>query len=126
MRSSRRFTYCLPALVGFSMLWPASGAQGQYFRDDFEDGSATDGSPVTWAPEAPPWPVGQQRVEDGSLILTPAREAFPSPNWYETDWEVQQDMPIDIVVRTSVRTLDRGAAIKAPSVNPLGNRNNKA
>jgi hypothetical protein len=39
------------------------------------------------------------------LILTPAREAFPSPNWYETDWEVQQDMPTDIVVRTSVRAL---------------------
>ena len=60
---------------------------------------------MTWVPEVPPWPVGEQRVEAGSLILTPAREDFPNPDFYETDWEVEADLPTDLVLRARVRAL---------------------
>ncbi len=43
---------------------------GAPFRDDFEDGSATDGMPVTWEPTAIV-SNGTYRVENGSFVLRP-------------------------------------------------------
>jgi hypothetical protein len=101
LQSSNRLVGVLVSLL----LFGSSAAQAQFFYDDFEDGSATDGSPVTWVPEVPPWPVGEQRVEAGSLILTPARDEFPNSGFYETDWEVEGDRPADLVLRAQVRAL---------------------
>ena len=41
---------------------------GIVFLDDFEDGSATDGVPVTWTPL--PGATGSFEVIDGNFVLT--------------------------------------------------------
>jgi hypothetical protein len=101
--------YCIAALSAlFTLTLPAPPtAQAQFFRDDFEDGSHTDGNPVTWVPEVPPFPVGDARVEAGSLVLTPTQSEF-YPDFWETDWEVEQEFPADVRVRTQVRALSPG------------------
>jgi hypothetical protein len=104
MRFHRWFANCLPTLLAGCALWAASAAQAQYFRDDFEDGSVTDGSPVTWVTEVPDFPEGDYRVENGSFILTPRPSEFFADYW-ETDWEVERELPADVVVRTQVRAL---------------------
>jgi hypothetical protein len=45
-------------------------SHAQYFHDDFEDGYATDGSPVTWVPTEP-YDAGQREVVDAGYVLTP-------------------------------------------------------
>ena len=104
MRSTRWITHSLSALVGVWAIWGSSAAQGQFFRDDFEDGSVKDGSPVTWVTEVPDFPEGDYRVEDGSFVLTPRPSEFFADYW-ETDWEVERELPADFVVRTQVRAL---------------------
>jgi hypothetical protein len=91
------------AVIAFALT--VSSAHAQFFRDNFEDGSAVDGSPVTWVPEVPPYPVGEQRVEAGSFILTPARVEYPNPDFYETSWEIEADFPTDVLLRTQIRAL---------------------
>jgi hypothetical protein len=85
------------------------GAHAQFFHDDFEDGSITDGSPVTWVAEVAPFPVGDARVQTGSLVLTAIASEF-FPNFWETDWEVEQEFPADVAVRTQVRALSAGVS----------------
>jgi hypothetical protein len=54
--------------------WPTP-----YFFDDFEDGSAEDGKPVTWSPGEPVQLHinGRREVVDGDYVLTPPREFQP-------------------------------------------------
>jgi hypothetical protein len=77
------------ALVAVTMGLPlAATAQAQPFIDDFEDGSATDGEPVTWAPLIDPWNQGGTvEVVNGELLLTPSPTAPPPaiPDWW-TDY----------------------------------------
>ena len=47
-----------------------SAQAGMAFLDDFEDGSATDGQPVSWAFVAP-WDNADFGVTNGSLVVTP-------------------------------------------------------
>jgi hypothetical protein len=49
----------VPGLIG-------SASAATVFFDDFEDGSATDGNPVTWAP-IPAWPLTTFSVSGGNL-----------------------------------------------------------
>jgi hypothetical protein len=106
---TRTLRNAAPVLIGLivsiATALPSPPTFAQYFRDDFEDGSATDGSPVTWVPEVPPYPVGEQRVEGGSFILTPARVVYAVPDFYETAWEIENDFATDVVLRTQIRAL---------------------
>jgi len=68
---------------------------GVVFLDDFEDGSATDGAPVTWSP-MPGW-TGSFEVVDGDYVLTRPRD---SEEMYST---VNQNALGDTSVRTQGR-----------------------
>ena len=52
---------------------------GEPFIDDFEDGSATDGNPVNWIHQIPPFDQGVAEVTDGAFHLTPSPTAPPIP-----------------------------------------------
>lgn len=66
MRTCIAVTACL---VAFGLAAPTTAAT--FFHDNFEDGSATDGQPVSWV--APGYAqTGTRVVQDGSLVLTAA------------------------------------------------------
>jgi inhibitor of cysteine peptidase len=74
---------------------------GIVFRDDFEDGSATDGAPVTWTPV--PSAAGSFEVIDGDFVLTrpsPIEEMYCYVNQYTT--------LADTSIRTQARLIPGG------------------
>ena len=74
---------------------------GIVFRDDFEDGSATDGAPVTWTP----WPsrTGSFEVIDGDYVMTRPR------NNEEMYCYVDKYTLADTSIRTQARLIGSGA-----------------
>lgn len=67
MKLTRRRRWMLISALAFSAgLDTASGQT--IFRDDFSDGSATDGSPVTWTPE--PLSPGSYDASSGDYVLS--------------------------------------------------------
>ncbi len=74
---------------------------GIVFRDDFEDGSATDGVPVTWTPV--PGMTGSFEVIDGDFVMT-----RPS-NIEEMYAAVNQYTLADTSIRTQARLIGSGA-----------------
>jgi RNA polymerase sigma factor (sigma-70 family) len=85
---------------------------GQFFLDDFEDGSATDGNPVRWVPEFPPFHLGTRDVVQGSFVVTPppAPTPFPGapPNAAEADSAVEGQLYEDLSIRTRFRVTGAG------------------
>ncbi|MCP4256533.1 MAG: hypothetical protein GY774_03290 [Planctomycetes bacterium] len=74
---------------------------GIVFRDDFEDGSATDGAPVTWSPVS--GFAGSYEVIDGDYVLT-------RPTSYEEMYSgVDQYTLADTSIRTQARLIGSGA-----------------
>ena len=74
---------------------------GIVFLDDFEDGSATDGAPVTWTPV--PSATGSFEVIDGDYVLTrpsPIEEMYCYVNQYTT--------LADTSIRTQARLIPGG------------------
>lgn len=69
---------------------------GNYFRDDFEDGSATDGTPANWVP-VPGWGTGTREVVDGSFVHTPAGS---DPILHEMDTDVAGETYGDVSLRS--------------------------
>jgi hypothetical protein len=57
-------------LTSLSYIISQSVSAATLFIDDFEDGSATDGSPVTWSPHPNPSFRGQHQVENGQYVIT--------------------------------------------------------
>ena len=86
--------------------WPAP-----YFFDDFEDGSATDGNPVNWIPEAPPYDGGTRAVIEGDFVVTPGDTAVTTGmgTSYESDSVASGVMPTDASFRMLVRDLAPGS-----------------
>lgn len=73
---------------------------GVSFYDDFEDGSAVDGSPVSWA-FVSPWDNASFEVVNGSLAVTPGAQGISG----EADLEaVGEVYPGDVFVRSQVYT----------------------
>jgi len=88
----------LPVLSAILMLVNV-GALAQvevpFFLEDFEDGNATDGNPVKWAPTSE-FPAGSTgRVVDGSYVLTTTE---PSSVWADQPASIG-DVSIRAVVR---------------------------
>jgi RNA polymerase sigma factor (sigma-70 family) len=86
---------------------------GQFFLDDFEDGSITDGNPVNWI--VPSWiPNGQFNIQNGDLILTPSDipPALPGYDTSLTEMDVLADgvNVQDLSLRTRVRGLSPAAS----------------
>ena len=73
---------------------------GIVFLDDFEDGSATDGAPVTWSPVS--GNTGSYEVIDGDFVLT-----HPSNN-EEMYSIVNQYTLADTSIRTQARLIPGG------------------
>jgi hypothetical protein len=71
---------------------------GTIILDDFSDGSATDGTPASWAPIPG---FGSQRVEDQSLVITARRPSFPASRLIGPQMTFS-----DISVRTQARVIE--------------------
>ncbi len=123
-------TSCIFALVGTFLFGGAlapsfvpelsnAATAGTLFLDDFEDGSATDGSPVTWV--APPYAAsGTRIVENGSLVIT-----AQVPN-LSHDTDVQGQEYGDVSIRTLFRATAEdvvGLYVRSTLSGPLGNPN---
>lgn len=95
--------YVLAALILSLSCLCLGTAQAQpgppYFIDDFEDGSATDGMPVTWVP-IPTFATGSRDVVNGEYVLTPEAATIGT----EMDSEVAGLVFGDVSLRTLVRS----------------------
>jgi hypothetical protein len=101
-------TIFIVALAATATLWAASIAHAQPFFDDFEDGSATDGSPVTWADYPAPYNLGTFEVVNGDLVISPATTGpvLPAaPNYREKDVVAANRLFHDVNVLARVRAL---------------------
>lgn len=103
MNSHRWFANCTAALLAACAFWASAAAQGQFFRDDFEDGDITDDSPVSWIP-TPGFDTGTREVVDGDLVLTPTATTL------ETDTEVANRIFGDVSLRAVVYTVGDGGS----------------
>jgi hypothetical protein len=110
----RRLGTLAVVVVAMGLLLSAV-AQAQPFIDDFEDGSATDGEPVIWAPPIDPWNQGGTvEVVSGDLLLTPSPTAppLPIPGWhpdYVENFELAEDRRFqDVSVHTQARVSGAG------------------
>jgi len=102
MKTTRRPTIVFFAsLVVVLALIGSIATGGIVFRDDFEDGSATDGAPVTWTPV--PGMTGSFEVIDGDFVMT-----RPS-NIEEMYSAVNQYTLADTSIRTQARLIGSGA-----------------
>jgi len=90
----KTFTFLASYVVVLTLVGSVATG-GVVFLDDFEDGSATDGAPVTWSP-MPGW-TGSFEVVDGDYVLTRPRD---SEEMYST---VNQNALGDTSVRTQGR-----------------------
>ncbi|MCA9150403.1 MAG: hypothetical protein KDA92_13925 [Planctomycetales bacterium] len=100
------------------ILAATSPTHAQYFQDDFEDGSATDGNPVTWSDYPPPFNLGTFAVVDGDLVITPATTGpvnGADRNYREKDVVVANRLFHDVNVLARVRALT-----DAPSIIGIG------
>jgi hypothetical protein len=90
-------------------------AHAQFFRDDFEDGSATDGNPVTWVFAPEPFHLGAFTVTGNDLVISPATQGpvpYPDiPNYRETGLRVEDRVYHDVDVRTRVRSNNGGVSV---------------
>ncbi len=82
-------------------------AGAQYFIDDFEDGDAMDGMPVTWT-ASPPFDTGQFEVIDGAYVITPG--FVSSEGYYESDAKVANRTFGDVSLRTQIHVLGIGTS----------------
>jgi len=100
-KSSMQTIVFLASFVVVLTLVGSIARGGIVFRDDFEDGSATDGAPVTWSPV--PGYNGSFDVIDGDYVLTHptnSEEMFCYANQYMT--------LADTSVRTQARLIPGG------------------
>lgn len=92
----------LPILT-LSLLWGATLAQGQkevpFFEEDFADGNATDGSPVTWEVLPTSGATGSAEVDRRSYILTTEGRSGISP--------IEPDLIGDVSIRVLLRGLSQ-------------------
>lgn len=95
------------ATVAVLFLLASGRAEAQFFTDNFEDGSATDGMPVTWTPE-PPFDTGEFNVVGGDFLITPGPVPSLGPDWFESDAFVADRVFGDVTVKTQVRALGSG------------------
>jgi hypothetical protein len=86
----------LAVVFAFALAFPARA--GKFFYDDFEDGSATDGRPVSWVP-VPGWSTGTREVIDGSFVHTPAGM---DPNQFEMVTDVEAEVYDDVSIRSQL------------------------
>jgi hypothetical protein len=91
----------LASFVVVLTLFGSVATGGIVFLDDFEDGSATDGAPVTWTPL--PGMTGSFEVIDGDFLMT-----RPS-NIEEMYSAVNQYTLADTSIRTQARLIGSGA-----------------
>jgi hypothetical protein len=108
MKLNSPFGRGLGALVVATSMLASSTAQAQAFLDDFEDGSATDGSPVTWSDYPAPYNLGTFEVVNGDLVISPATSGptLPAaPNYREKDVVVAGRLFHNVNVRARVRAL---------------------
>lgn len=104
--NARSISMAIAVMMLMIIAAPSAWA-GKAFLDDFEDGNATDGSPVTWAAYTPPFDLGSRTVVDGSYVLTPSDTPIPyyGPYYAETDSFVEggvyRDVSIYAVVSVS-------------------------
>jgi RNA polymerase sigma factor (sigma-70 family) len=78
---------------------------GPFFLDDFEDGSVTDGAPVTWTVD-PQLNGGTHVVQDGSYVLTPDTiDDYPNANISEIDVIPGEASFSQVSLRSVVRLL---------------------
>lgn len=114
-RSIRKFRVALIATTAVAATFATATVNAQYFRDDFEDGSAVDGNPVTWTRYAPPFDQGTFEVVNGSLVVTPPTSGpLPAPgipNYWETDVYVADRVYHDVNVLTQFRGLAQGSSL---------------
>jgi RNA polymerase sigma factor (sigma-70 family) len=92
----------LGAVPGSQIIGLSSFLQAAQFFDDFNDGSATDGTPVTWAP----WPFysnGTYTIEQNSFVLRPNVASQPLVSL------VDGVMATDVSIRAQVRASGESA-----------------
>jgi hypothetical protein len=75
-----------------------------FFLEDFEDGDASDGEPVTWAIQALDGAVGTGIVSDGSYVLTTTGRCTLVPDGFDSIGDV------------SIRTLVRGLSTESEGI----------
>jgi hypothetical protein len=82
------------------------------FYDDFEDGSISDGNPVSWVPGPSPFNLGTREVVQGSMVVNPPTVATPFPgapaNAAEADTYVEGQLYGDVSIRTRFRVTGAG------------------
>ena len=105
-------TYC----VLFFLLTSGS-AKAQFFHDDFEDGDATNGMPVSWI--APAYAdAGSREVIDKSFVLTTTSREF------SMDTDVEGRVYGDVSLRTQFMSAAEDAVglyVRSTLSGPLGN-----
>jgi len=110
-------TRCITTFAILSLLLASGSARAQMFFDDFEDGDATDGIPVSWG--APSYAdAGTREVIDGSFVLT----ADPAgPPFMDTD--VEGRVYRDVSIRTQFMASAENAVglyVRSTLSGPLG------
>jgi hypothetical protein len=99
-------------------MFASTNALAQSFIDDFEDGSAADGSPVTWSDYPAPYNLGTFAIVDGDLVISPATSGptLPAaPNYREKDVVADDRLFHNVNVHARVRALTN-----QPSVAGIG------
>jgi hypothetical protein len=84
---------------------------GEYFIDDFEDGNAEDGNPVTWVPQVPPLHRGVREVVNGDYVITPT--SAPGDYYFQSDSVVLGTVHDGVTIRTQARALDSAVDLES-------------
>ena len=96
-RVLRVLAFLLPILL-WANFRALAAAEVPFFLDDFEDGNASDGNPVTWVPGVPFSSGSSGTVSNGSYVLTAVAEGKQSEVWAK-----EFDSTGDVSIRAQVR-----------------------
>jgi hypothetical protein len=100
------------AIVALTASLTAVGqtAAAPLFHDDFEDGSAVDGNPVTWVSAPAPRDPATSTVTGGDYVLTPSlTPPYPQAAGAFEGVSLVRDLVLgDVIIRTQVRALGQG------------------
>ena len=82
-----------------------NSSTAQFFIDEFDDGSTSDGRPVNWVPLAP-FDGGQHVVQDNSYVLRPdSNSDFENASYSEIDVIVEDLSYGEVSLRSEVQLL---------------------
>jgi hypothetical protein len=94
-------------------------AVGQSWFDTFDDGSFSDGSPVTWSTDLHPAFSGQYDTSSGDFVFFPPRDDVEDEVMVAWVDDISYSSVGSVRTRTSIRTDDSGTITGQGNVGPL-------